>query len=61
MNGDDGDRIKEAIEKLKTSSMEIGKSIYSQSNNSSEGGEQQQQEQSSEGTENKDEKKEEQK
>jgi len=40
MNGDDGDRIKEAIEKLKTSSMEIGKSIYSQSNNSSEGGEQ---------------------
>jgi hypothetical protein len=28
MNGEDGDRIKEAIEKLKTSSMEIGKSMY---------------------------------
>jgi hypothetical protein len=32
MGGDDGDRIKEAIEKLKTSSMEIGKSIYAQAN-----------------------------
>jgi hypothetical protein len=36
MNGEDGDKIKEAIEKLKTSSMEIGKSIYSQANQSSE-------------------------
>jgi hypothetical protein len=32
MNGEDGDAIREALEKLKTSSMEIGKSIYSQSN-----------------------------
>ncbi len=36
MNGDDGDKIKEAIEKLKTSSMEIGKSNYAQANQSSE-------------------------
>jgi hypothetical protein len=34
MNGEDGDKIKEAIEKLKTSSMEIGKSIYSQAGQS---------------------------
>jgi molecular chaperone DnaK len=34
---DDPDKIKEALEKLKNSSMEIGKAIYSQSNNSSEG------------------------
>jgi len=32
---DDADKIKEAIERLKTSSMEIGKAIYSQQNEES--------------------------
>jgi hypothetical protein len=35
MNGEDGDAMREALEKLKTSSMEIGKAVYSQANNQS--------------------------
>lgn len=41
MATEDGDKIREALERLKNSSMEIGKAIYSQQ--SSEGGDQQQQ------------------
>jgi len=36
MSGDEPEAIREALEKLKTSAMEIGKSIYSQSNESSD-------------------------
>jgi len=35
MNGNDADAIREALEKLKTSSMEIGKAIYAQANSQS--------------------------
>jgi hypothetical protein len=33
---EDADKIREAIERLKTSSMEIGKAIYSQQNQEAE-------------------------
>jgi hypothetical protein len=57
MNGEDGDAIKEQLEKLKTSSMEIGKSIYSQNNNQSEGQSENQSENTQDGEEKKEEKK----
>eukprot|EP00178_Gracilaria_changii_P011662 TRINITY_DN3297_c0_g3_i1.p2 TRINITY_DN3297_c0_g3~~TRINITY_DN3297_c0_g3_i1.p2 ORF type:complete len:191 (-),score=52.84 TRINITY_DN3297_c0_g3_i1:18-530(-) len=44
MTTGEADKIKEASEKLRNSSMEIGKAIYSQSNNESSSNEQQQQE-----------------
>jgi hypothetical protein len=48
MNGQDNDAIREGLEKLRNSSMEIGKAIYAQGNQSqdsqSQEGEQQQQE-----------------
>lgn len=44
MNGNDADAIREALEKLKTSSMEIGKAIYAQANSQSQEQQQTQQE-----------------
>jgi len=41
---EDSEKIKEAIERLKTSSMEIGKAIYSQQNEESSAEPEQQQE-----------------
>ena len=38
---DDADKIREALDRLKNSSMEIGKAIYSQSSESDSQGEQQ--------------------
>lgn len=46
---DDAEKIREALERLKNSSMEIGKAIYSQSNQSQE--QSQEQQQSTEGQE----------
>ena len=37
MSTDDAEKIREALERLKNSSMEIGKAIYSQQQQSSEG------------------------
>ena len=44
---EDSDKIEEALERLKNSSLEIGKAIYSQSNDegSSEGDQQEEQQQ----------------
>jgi molecular chaperone DnaK len=61
LNGTEVDPIKEALEKLKTTSMEIGKAIYSQANNNSESqsneGEQKPEEEQQAEGENKEEKK----
>jgi hypothetical protein len=60
MEGEDGDAIREALEKLKTSSMEIGKSIYSQANQSeNQTDNQDQSQENQENKENKEEKKDE--
>lgn len=60
---DDAEKIREALEKLKNSSMEIGKAIYSQTNSEGSSDQQhegeQQQDQQNEGEEKKDEKKDE--
>lgn len=45
MTTEDPDKIKEATEKLRNSSMEIGKAIYSQANQQSEQSQEQSQEQ----------------
>lgn len=45
MTTDDAEKIREALEKLKTTSMEIGKAIYSQNSEGGEGEQQQEQQQ----------------
>eukprot|EP00997_Jenningsia_sp_PLL12_P005908 NODE_244_length_2041_cov_108.796687_g210_i0.p8 GENE.NODE_244_length_2041_cov_108.796687_g210_i0~~NODE_244_length_2041_cov_108.796687_g210_i0.p8 ORF type:complete len:66 (+),score=35.66 NODE_244_length_2041_cov_108.796687_g210_i0:1828-2025(+) len=50
MTTEEPEQIKQAVEKLRNSSMEIGKAIYSQQNESSEQSQEQNQEQSSEQT-----------
>lgn len=56
LSTEDGDKIREALERLKNSSMEIGKAIYSQSQ-SSEGAQQEQQNTEGQQQENSEEKK----
>ena len=57
MNGQDNDAIREGLEKLRNSSMDIGKAIYAQGNQSqdsqSQEGEQQQQQEGEKKDENK--------
>ena len=62
MTTEDADKIREALERLKNSSMEIGKAIYSQtSSDSSEPQQEQPQEEQPKEDENKEEKKDEEK
>ena len=61
MTTEDEDQIREALERLKNSSMEIGKAIYSQSNDSGSQEEPQQEEPKQEEKQNEEPKKEEEK
>lgn len=61
MTTGEADKIKEASEKLRNSSMEIGKAIYSQTNNESQGEQQQEQQQETQEAQTEEPKKEEEK